>query len=461
MRADFKMRLLAGACVLACSALAQKQAPPPGGAPKDFVLSETKTITLDNGLRATFVPYGAIPKVSVRVIVRAGNANEAENDVWLADLTADLMKEGTRSRTSNQIAEQAAGMGGGLFINVGPDQTTVGSDALSEFGPDVVGLLADVAQNPLFPESEIDRLKRDMLRNLSIERSQPDPLAQEEFVKRLYPGHPYGRLFPSPEAVQSFTTGKVRAFYEANLGAARSHVYVAGRFDAAAMEKAIRASFGGWARGPEPLIAPPTPAEVKGVVVVDRPAAPQSAIYIGLPVIDPSHKDFVALLATNALLGGSFSSRITTNIREDKGYTYSPSSQITRRYRAAYWAEVADVGTEVTGAALREILFEIKRLRTEAPSKEELEGIQNYMAGVFVLQNSSRDGIIGQLAYVNLHGLDNSYLTNFVKNVHALTPEDIRQTANRYLDEKNMLIVVAGNKKRIKEQVSGFGPWLE
>ncbi len=445
-------------CVLMGAAIAQKQKPPEGGIPKDFEISKTKTFELDNGLKATLVPYGNLPKVTVRIVVRAGNLNEAENEVWLADLMGDLIKEGTQTRTSDQISEQVAGMGGTLSVDVGSDLTTLASDVLSEFGPDLVALLADVVQNPLFPESEVARLKRDMLRNLSIEKSQPGQLAQEKFLKVLYPDHPYGRMFPSTDIVASYTAAKVRAFYDNNFCAARCHVYIAGRFDEKAVEKAVRASFAAWPKGPEPLISPPKPSTTRKVWIVDRPGAPQSTLYIGLPVIDASHKDYVRLLVANSLLGGSFTSRITSNIRENKGYTYSPFSMVSTRYRDAYWLEVADVGTEVTSPALKEIFYEIDRLRKEPPGEEELQGIQNYMAGVFVLRNSDRGGIIGQLSFLDLHGLDRSYLTNYVRNVHAVTPEDVRRITDECLKDREMVIVIAGDKKKILKSVSAFGP---
>ena len=137
----------------------------------------------------------------------------------------------------------------------------------------------------------------------------------------------------------------------------------------------------------------------------------------------------MAAQVTNALLGGSFGSRITRNIRENKGYTYSPGSSLSSRVGDAYWAESADVVTQHTGASLREIFLEIERLRSEPPSAEELRGIQNFLAGTFVLQNSTPGGIIGQLRFMDLHGLERSYLENYVRNVYAVTPADVQRVA--------------------------------
>jgi len=437
--------------------LAAQETPPPGGTPKDFTLPEAQTFTLENGLEATLVPYGATPKVYVQLVVRTGNIDEGPDEVWLADLTGDMMQEGTTSRTAEQLARDAAAMGGSLNIFVGLDQSGLSGDVLSEFGPDIVRLIADAVRNPEFPESELDRLKTDRVRQVSLAMQQPNSITLAEFRRRMYPDHPYGRVFPTPEMIQGYTVEQIREFWSANFGAARSHVYVSGTFDAAQMEEAIRDAFGDWASGSETTEKLAAPVSHREVVLIDRPGAPQSTIYLGLPTIDPSHDDFVALQVTNSLLGGSFTSRITTNIREDKGYTYSPSSSLSTRYRDAYWVQVASVGTAVTGAALVEIFKEIDRLRAEPPSADELLGIQNYEAGMFVLQNSSRTGIVGQLSYLDLHGLPEQYLSEYVSNIYAVTPEEVQRIAAEYLRPDEMLLVVAGDRSQVARQLAQFG----
>jgi zinc protease len=158
----------------------------------------------------------------------------------------------------------------------------------------------------------------------------------------------------------------------------------------------------------------------------------------------------------NTLLGGSFGSRITSNIREQKGYTYSPSSQLSTRYRDAYWAEIADVTTAVTGPSLKEIFYEIDRLQKEAPPEAELKGIQDYIAGLFILQNSSRQGIISQLAFANLHNLGDDYLETYVKKVYTVTPEQVQQMARKHLASNKMTIVVVGDKQKIADQLTPY-----
>jgi predicted Zn-dependent peptidase len=438
-------------------ALAQKQAPPAPAAPKDFQVPAPTRFRLDNGFEATLVPYGTVPKVRVELAVLAGNAYEGAKQTWLADLTGDLMREGTTTKSAPQISEAAARMGGSLDVNVSVNVAEISGDVLSEFGPEMVRLVADVVRNPKFPESELPRLKADSLRELSITRSQPQQMALEKFRGLLYPEHPYGRIFPTPEMLQGFAIGDVRSFFDANYGAGRAHLYVAGRFDRTAMEAAIREAFGGWQAGKPSALVAPKPKTARAVHLVDRPGAVQSTILLGMPVPDPSSPDFVPLSVVNTLLGGYFSSRITANIREAKGYTYSPSSQLSTRYRDAYWAEAADVTTNVTGPSLKEIFYEIDRLQAEPPSADELKAVKNYIAGVFVLQNSSRSGIINVLELVNLHGLPADYLKTYVQRVNAVTPQDVQRLAKKYIDDEKATIVVVGDRKVIEEQVKPYG----
>ena len=451
-------RIPAALLALAAAAplFAQKQAPPEAGKPKGFSVRAPHKFTLDNGLAVTLVEYGTLPKVTVRLAVRTGNIDEKAGEVWLSDVMGDLLSQGTETRTAALIAEAAARMGGELNVNIGEDRTDLSGDVLSEFGPEMAALIADVAMHPKFPESELARLKGDRQRQLAIAKSQPQQMASEKFRALLYADHPYGRLFPTEEMLKGFTIAQVRAFYDANFGAARAHLYAAGKFDGKAMEAAIRKAFSGWKRGAAASVNLPKPKLEHRLETVDRPGAVQSTIYLGMPVTDPSSPDWVALGVMNSLLGGSFGSRITSNIREQKGYTYSPNSQVSTRYRDGYWVETADVTTKDTGASLKEILAEIKRLQSEAPPAQELKGIQNYLAGTFVLQNSSRTGIIAQLAFVDLHGLPGDYLNTYVSRVYAVTPAEVQQMATKYIQADKATIVVVGDKKVIAEQVAPY-----
>jgi len=435
---------------------AEKQTPPPGGTPKDFTLPAKDSFGLDNGLKGTLIAFGSVPKATITVIVRSGNLNDGDQ-TWISDLSSDFLLEGTTSRSAEEIARAAAEMGGEIGVSVGEDQTRITADILAEFAPEMIELIADVVRNPAFPESELERLKRDRLRQLSVAKTQPQQMAVGEFRKALYGDHPYGRLLPEEAQLSAYTIDDARNFYNNNFGAQRTQVYVAGVFDAGAARAAIERGFGDWKAGPDILIDIPERATGKVVVdVVDRPGASQSNIMLGLPTVPPGHADWIPLQITNSLLGGSFSSRITSNIREDKGYTYSPFSTISARYQDAYWVQSAAVTTDVTGPALKEILYEIDNLQENPPSADELDGIKNYAAGIFVLQNSTRGGIISQLNTLDFQELPDSYLADYVSNVYAITPEKVSEIAETYLREDDMTLAIIGDRSQISEQVEPY-----
>lgn len=436
---------------------AGKQAPPPAGAPKDFALPKPSRFTLPNGLAVTMVPFGQVPKVTLRLVVAAGNLYEAKDQVWLADLTGRMLREGTRARPADALAREFAGMGGELTVGIGADTASVSAEVLAERGADAARLIAEVVRQPLLPPSDLARVKAGLARDLAIQMSTPQAVAQERFHQAVYGDHPYGRLFPTEEMLNGYTIEQVRGFHQSRYTPGASRLYVAGVFDAASLERAIRDAFGAWegSKGAGEVPAPGTKPE-RRFALIDRPGAPQSTLYLGLRVPDPSSADWVALQVTNSLLGGSFGSRITTNIREQKGYTYSPFSSVNPHRRDAYWAEVADVTTADTGAALKEIFSEVERLRREPPPAEELRGIQNNMAGSFVVRNSSRQGVVSQLAFVDEHGLGDDYLANYVKRVMAMTPEEVTRVAREYLSPERMTLVVVGDRKTVEAQLA---PW--
>jgi predicted Zn-dependent peptidase len=170
-----------------------------------------------------------------------------------------------------------------------------------------------------------------------------------------------------------------------------------------------------------------------------------------------SHQDYIPLSVTDRLLGGAFTSRITSNIREDKGYTYSPGSTVQRYPKVAHWVHSSDVTADQTGAAMAEIVKEVQGLRRASPPATELKGHQEQMAGRFVVANSNPSGIVAQLSMVDLNGLSDAWLNSYVQNVHAVKPSDVQRMAEMYLNPDKMTIVVVGDMSKIQEQLAPFG----
>jgi predicted Zn-dependent peptidase len=299
------------------------------------------------------------------------------------------------------------------------------------------------------------------MRRVDLARAQPQMLALARFRSALYGDHPYGRVFPPDGTIAGFTTERARSFFQAHTGAARAALYVVGRFDPGAVMAAAAEAFGDWPAGPPLRERRPSAHSERAVHLVDRPGAQQTTLYLGLPVPDPLDPDWVPLSVTNALLGGAFSSRITMNLREDKGYTYSPRSVISLRRRDAHWLQLADVTTEHTGASLHEIFTEIDRLHAEAPPAAELEDSVRYVAGGFLMRYASAGSLAEQLVSLDLHGLDDGYGARFVERAYALTPDEIRDNARKYLRADEMTIVAVGDAATIRSQVAPYGRIVE
>jgi len=453
-------RLVLAVALLSCSFLAafaqEKETPPPGGQPKPFVFPKQETYQLPNGMKVTLVQYGTIPKVAMQAIIRAGELNEKTDERWISDIVARMLKEGTTTRSAEQIARETAEMGGSIFTSAATDATTIGGEVLSEFDTRFVALLADVILNPRFDAGDLEKVRANKLRELAVSRAQAQTVAWEKFREVVFAGHPYSTIQASDETAKTYTLAGVKSFYSNEYGAARTHLYVVGQFDIEKVKAAIDKAFGGMKQGPTPIRNVPAISAKRALTVLDRPGAPQSTIYMGVPAMSPSDPDFMKFTVMDAILGGAFSSRITSNIREDKGYTYGPGSFIWNRYNTGYWIEAADVTTEATGASIKEILYEVDRLRKEPPSEAEMQGIKNYLVGIYVFQNSSRTGVIGQLDAVNYNELDKDYLDTYVQKLTAVTGKDVQDMARKYLLTDKTTIVVVGDRSKIDAQLKPY-----
>ena len=438
--------------VLVVGSSLAKEAPPEGSAPKDFQLAGVDTFTLENGMKVSLVDYGRTPKATVGLIMNVGNRNEGAN-TWLSDISIAMLKDGTRSRSDKELAAAAASMGGNISINTALESSSIFLDVLAEKTPQAIELIAEMVKEYELSEAALARQLADSKRNLSVIQARAQSQANEAFYGAIFGDTPYGRYYPTEEQLDGYTLEKASAFLKNNLSADQMHVYVSGVFNKAQAKAAIREHFADVAKVEvaEPAVA--EAAETPAMIFIDRPGAPQSTVRIGGPVAAPGSDDYVPLTVMNALLAGSFGSRITSNIREDKGYTYSPRGSISTYIGEAVWLESADITTESTVPAINEVVGEIERLQNELPSPEEVTDIQNYLAGTFILRNASRGAIINQLAFLERHGLPKSYLTGYTDNVYSVTPQQITDMAKTHLPVDKMSLVIVGDSEKVKPQL--------
>jgi predicted Zn-dependent peptidase len=447
--------LLSGALLGSRPAHAQSAAPA-GTAPRPFVLPARRSFTLPNGLKTQLVPYGRLPKVSVSLVLQAGNVHEQASESGLADLVGALLREGSEQLPAAALATRVARMGGTLDVAVGEAETVLSGTVLAEYAPDFVRLLADVVQRPALPAAALPRATADFKRRLALYGARPGTQARLAYAAAIFGSHPYGRGLPPEAQLDAYTIEQVRAFYAREYGARRASLYLVGRCDTAAVRAAVGAALGTWAPGPARRIAAPQPQARGALQLLDRPGARQTSVVMGLPVVPPTHPDYAGLRLMNALLGGTMNARIPRNIRGAKGYTYGSVSGIYPRYGCADWGEGTDVATEHTADALREIFGEITRLQQEAPPAEELQAVQAQEAGQFVLRNSAPADIIAQLRFLDLHGLPDAYLTEQVPALYAVTPAQMQALARQYLRPEAMTVVLVGDRQAVAPQLQGL-----
>jgi len=414
---------------------------------------------LSNGLEVILAEAHSIPKFHGELFFRSGNAAVADRLPGLAEMTATVARTGTTKRASRQIEEDLRRIGAELSSGAGADTSAISFSGLSEFAEPLLGLVNELAREGSFPEGEFERERRQKLEEVKMERTQPGFLASERLRKILFGTHPYAQVSPSEAQVAAYKRKDLEAVYRELYAPANAILLLVGDFDSNTMLKSAEKVFGGWA-GKKPdskaAAAPPNPRG-RRVYLVHVSGAVQTQILAGCHAITRKHPDWVKLGLTNSLYGGAFNSRLVMNIREDKGYTYSPRSGVSALRQHGYFSVSAAVRNEVVAASLTEIFYEMDKLRSVPVPQPELADAQNYLSGVFSMGLATQDGLLSQLSTVALNELPDDYLETYRQKVRALTPADLLETARKYLDSANMQIVVVGDRAQIESQAALFG----
>lgn len=414
---------------------------------------------LDNGLTVVLVPLHNVPKVEADLTFLVGRGAAYKEKPGVAQLAARVLSEGTATRSSKQIKEELRAIGGDLSVNADVDATTISSSALSEFTPRLFDVLSDVAQHASYPKSEVELAKSNFANEIEEERSQPFFLAQEQLSKAVFGSHPYGFMVPDPKALPKVTRESLKEFAAANYVPNDAVLIVVGDLEPDAAFAAVKKAFGSWARGPaRPAVPTAFPKrEKRTIYFVDRPGSVQSTIFFGALAPPRKSPDYVALRTADTIFGGAFYSRLTRNIRESKGYTYSPgSSAFLRRYAGEETVSAA-VRNEVTGPTILEILYELDRMRVEPVTAEELESAKTYSNGSMSLELESQAGFAARIRTLYVYDLPRDFLQTFSEKINKLTPADIQKAAAKYFDTYHGAIVVVGDYNAVKSQVAPFG----
>jgi zinc protease len=414
---------------------------------------------LSNGLQVVLAEAHSIPKFHGELFFRAGEALVSDRSIGLAEMTSTVLRTGTTKRTSRQIEEDLRRLGADLGASAGQDTSAISFRGLSEFAEPLLQLVAELAREATFPELEFERERRQKLEEVKLERTSPGFLASERLRKVLFGAHPYARISPSEQQVADYKREDLERVYGEIYTPGNALLVIVGDFDSQAMLMTVEKVFGDW-KGKKPA-AKETPAlptfNGRRICLVHNPGSVQTQILLGCHAITRKHPDWIRLGLANSLYGGAFNSRLVMNIREDKGYTYSPRSGVSSLQQHGYFSVSAAVRNDVVSASLTEIFYEIDKLRSLPVPVAELSDAQNYLTGVFSMGLATQDGLLSQFSTVELHELPTDYLETYRDKVRALTSTDLLAVARKYFDSANMQIVVVGDRAQIEEQAKLFG----
>ncbi len=431
-------------------------APPPG-----VTLPDQVRFTLDNGLRVVLVERHRVPMVAVRILIPGGGGAVEAHQAGLAVLTAEMLDEGTTTRSAMEIAEGVERLGASLRSSAGWDASTV---SLRVVKPRVKGafeILSDVLMNPSFPEEELERVRREQLDWILQSMDEPSVLANNAFANVLFgEEHIYGQpLGGTRTGVEALTREAVTTFYRDRYVANNSIMIVVGDIDEEETRELLDGTLAAWQTGsPRSLVRPRAPDVPSATIfVVDKPGAAQSEIRVGRIGVDRGTEDYFGLTVLNTVLGGSFTSRLNMKLREEKGYTYGAGSFFDMRLWEGPFVARSGVQSEVTDSAVVDFMREIRRMSEEEIPEEELTRGRNYLALRLPQQFESVSDIASRLSELLLYGLPEDFYDVYVDRVLETEAAGIQALAKRHLDPEDMVIVVAGDRATIEEPLRRLG----
>jgi zinc protease len=415
--------------------------------------------TLSNGLEIVLVESHNIPKFTGQLFFRSGNAVTAATSPGLADMVATVMRTGTTVRTSRQIEEDLRRMGADLSSGADADTSVISFSGLVDSSKYLLRLVSELAQQASFPADEFERERRQLVEGLRIERTTPGFLAGERLRRVLFGTHPYGTVSPTEAQVENYGLAQLVDFYRQIYRPGNALLVMVGDFPPQAMLEQVENVFGSWADSKVPEAPnPPLPdLHSRRVYLVHLPGAVQAQVLVGNRAITRKHPDWLPLTLANSIYGGAFNSRLVMNIREQKGYTYSPRSGAHPLRQHGYFSISAAVRNDVVAATLTEIFYEIDRMRSTPVGEDELADARNYLSGIFSLGLATQDGLAGQLATSTLERLPEDYLETYRERILALMAADVQDAAQKYFDSANAQIVIVGERAQIETQAALFG----
>ena len=451
---------LAAVPVLRLAAQDTVRVRPPAPAPlRPVQFPPFQEARLSNGVDLLVVENHEQPTVSISLTFRAGASYEPAAKAGLSALVAELLTKGTKTRTAEQIASQIEGAGGSIGAGADDDFLTITTGVLTDHVDLAFELLGDVVRNATFPASEVDLARTRYVSSYQAELAQPEVVAGWFFASELYGAHPYGR-HATADTYRAITRDDVVRFAAERLRPSGALLVVAGDIDLARVRQLANRHFSGWRGTPAAGTAMPAPAakSATDILLVHRPGSVQANIIAGNTTMVPGDTNYYAARLATQVLGGGVDARLFLILREQKSWTYGAYASLHRPRELGLWQATAEVRTEVTDSALREMLTQVDRMRTELVPDSELTNVKGFMVGAFPLTIETPSQVASQVAMVRRLGLPRDYLQTYRDRLAAVSAARAREAAARYYRRDQLTIVVVGDATTLHERLAAIAP---
>lgn len=424
------------------------------GPPPQVSLPPINTRQLPNGLKLLIVEQHELPLADFVLVVGSGSTADPASKPGIANLISAMLREGTTTRKSLEIADQMAFLGIRLSPSSSWESSTLSLHTPTAQLDSALALFADVALHPSFPANEFERVRKTQLTELLQLRDQGAAIASIAFPAIIYGNaHPYGAPSLGTEAsVKSLTTTDLQSYYQANFRPNNATLIVVGDVTPAQVEQKINNLFGGWQRGDVPQLnySEPPKSATTTIYLIDKPGAAQSSFRIGAVGVPRSTQDYFALTVMNTILGGSFTSRLNQNLRETRGYTYGAGSRFDMRRAAGPFLASAEIVTAKSDSALIEFMKELNGIRQAVPPAE-LSRAKRYLQLQLPGNFETTQQIAAALVPVALYGLPLDYYNNYVQSIEGVSQADVARVAQQYINPGSLAVVIVGDRKTIEQ----------
>lgn len=433
---------------------------PPLGEPRPHPVPEARETTLPNGLHLVVVPRPGVPLVELRLRVpfAAPTAHLAAVHTARASVLSGAVLLGTETHDQTGIAELLQSHGAELAVSTDPDRLLFSTTLLAEGLAPVLDVLAELLTAATYPADRVEGERDRVAERIGIARSQPGVIARTALAARRYGAHPYAVQLPDPDLVLDVRAPALRRLHGEHVLPAGSSLVLVGDLDPSAAVDEVGRALAGWVGAGTAHETPPAP-ELRSPVfaLVDRPGAVQSNVRLGGPAPRRTDDDLPATRLAAMIFGGYFSSRLVENIRERRGYTYSPRSAVDHMAAGASFLVEADVATEVTGPALLETWYELGRMALLPVTAEELDAARRYVLGSMALSTATHAGLASTLSALVGAGLPPDWLTAHQEALARVTVEEVQEASRRYLAPAGLTAVVVGDAARVEPQLATLG----